>query len=132
LLEVIILKEQEIRKQLAGKLHFFRQRAGLTAKEVGEKIGKSDKTVSGWEHGRGQPDADMLFLLCEIYGIKNISEFYTNDTEQMVSPVSQDERELLTIYRNLNKEACAMLLSTARAFAGNPDMQKDGSNHATA
>ena len=46
------MKEQEIRKQLAGKLREFRLRAGLTAKEVGEKIGKSDKTVSVWEHGR--------------------------------------------------------------------------------
>lgn len=126
------MKEQEIRKQLAGKLRFFRQRAGLTAKEVGKKIGKSDKTVSGWEHGRGQPDADMLFLLCEIYGIENISEFYTNNAEQGANPLLQDEEELLTIYRNLNKEVRAMLLGTARAFAGNPDMNKDGSNAVTA
>lgn len=126
------MKEQEIRKQLAGKLRFFRQRAGLTTNEVGEKIGKSYKTVSGWEHGRGQPDADMLFLLCEIYGIENISEFYTSDAEQGVTPVSQDEEELLTIYRNLNKESRAMLLGTARAFAGNPDMQKENTNHAMA
>lgn len=126
------MKEQEIRKQLAGKLRFFRQRAGLTAKEVGDKIGKSDKTVSGWEHGRGQPDADMLFLLCEVYGIESISEFYSNDVEQSANTVSQDEEELLTIYRNLNKEARAMLLGTARAFAGNPDMKKDGSSAVTA
>lgn len=120
------MKEQEIRKQLAGKLHLFRQRAGLTAKEVGDKIGKSDKTVSGWEHGRGQPDADMLFLLCEIYGVENISEFYTNVAEQSASPISQDEEELLAIYRNLNKEARATLLGTARVFSSNPDMRIDG------
>lgn len=119
------MKEQEIRKQLAGKLREFRQRAGLTAKEVGEKIGKSDKTVSGWEHGRGQPDADMLFRLCEIYEIKSIADFYTDRQEDApIAQLAPDEQELLRMYRSLNQTGKDMLVCTARAFSGNPDMQK--------
>ena len=126
------MKEQEIRRSLPGKLREFRQRAGLTAKEVGEKIGKSDKTVSGWEHGRGQPDADMLFLLCEIYKIRSIAEFYSEEQEAEDQRLSPEERELVSLYRSLNKDARGMLLNNARAFAGNPDMQKDGSSGAAA
>ena len=128
---MIELKEQEIRKSLAGKLRDFRMRAGFTAKEVGEKIGKSAKTVSGWEHGRGQPDADMLFLLCEIYGVTNIGEFYSGANSE-VTELTGDEKELIRIFRSLNKESRLTLLATARGFAGNPSMQKDGSNTATA
>lgn len=125
------MKEQEIRKLLAGKLRQFRQRANLTAKEVGEWVGKSEKTVLGWEHGRGQPDADTLFRLCEIYEIKSIAEFYSeNDTENEETISSEeiilsDEKELLTIYRSMNDTGRSLLLSTARTFAGNSDMKKE-------
>ena len=129
------MKEQEIRKSLAGKLRKFRLRAGLTTKEVGDKIGKSDKTVSGWEHGRGQPDADMLFLLCEIYQIESIAEFYSEVPEEKgknESALLPDEEELLRLYRSLNHFARETLLSAARGFAGNPAMQKEGANAETA
>lgn len=124
------MKEQEIRRSLPGKLREFRQRTGLTAKEVGEKIGKSDKTVSGWEHGRGQPDADMLFRLCEIYQIRSIAEFYAEDQETEKPSLSADETELISLYRSMNGKAKEMLLGNARAFAGNPDMQKEASSGA--
>lgn len=118
------MKEQEIRKALAGKLREFRTRANLTAKEVGEKLGKSAKTVSGWEHGRGQPDADTLFELCAIYGITNIGEFYSDAPSVSVPGLTDDEEELIALYRSLNAQTRAMLLATARGFAGNPDLQK--------
>lgn len=120
------MKEQEIRKVLAGKLRQFRQRANLTAREVGDRIGKSEKTVSGWEHGRGQPDADILFHLCDIYGIKSIAEFYSDVVEISENTISSDEKELLTIYRSMNDVGRSLMMNTARTFAGNPDMQKEG------
>lgn len=119
------MKEQEIRKLLAGKLRQFRQRANLTAKEVGDRIGKSEKTVSGWEHGRGQPDADTLFRLCEIYEIRSISEFYSEKDMVNEESISPDENELLSIYRSMNDTGRSLLLNTARTFAGNPDMKKE-------
>lgn len=105
--------EKDIRKMLAGKLREFRKRAGLTAKEVGDVVGKSEKTVSGWEHGRGQPDADMLFQLCELYKIKSIAEFYTNKSEGTDSlQLSPDEEKLLHDYRNLNEQGKAYIRQT--------------------
>lgn len=115
------MKEQEIRRILANKLHEFRKRAGLSAKDVGMKIGKSDKTVSGWEHGRGQPDADTLFLLCDIYGISSIAEFYSDSTANMPS-LREDEESLLFMYRMLNDSGKTTLLGVLRGLTGNPDM----------
>ncbi len=107
------MKEQEIRMALAGKLQRFRKQAGLTTAEVGDKVGKSAKTVSGWEHGRGQPDADTLFLLCELFGIRNIAEFYTDGAMLDSSVLSNEETELLQAFRKLNKEGQSKMVDYA-------------------
>lgn len=125
------MKEQEIRRKLASKLQELRKNADMSAKEVGEKIGKSEKTVSAWEHGRGQPDADMLFELCDLYGVKSIAEFFPDQEEEELS-LSFEETELVEIFRKLNKSSKDLLLTTARAYAGNPAMLKEETNAALA
>lgn len=90
-----------IRKQLAERLKFFRERSGLTIVEVGKSIGKSNKTISAWENERGQPDADMLMKLCELYRIESISELYGEPSAANIS-LSPDEVKLLDDYRSLN------------------------------
>lgn len=42
-----------IGKRMPGLLKHYRELAGLTVYQVGELIGKSGKTVSAWENGRG-------------------------------------------------------------------------------
>ena len=63
------------RMYMAAKLKEFRKARGLSTEEVGEAVGKSGKTVSAWEVGRGQPEADMLVQLCKLYGAQ-IDDFY--------------------------------------------------------
>jgi transcriptional regulator with XRE-family HTH domain len=122
--EVLIMDFSDVRVILAEKLKEFRLESGMTAKEVGDKIGRNEKTVSGWEHGRGQPDADMLFLLCKLYGIQSFDVFYPNPGTASVKN-NPDETELVDIYRNLNKSGKSLLLQTARTFAGNPGMTEE-------
>lgn len=85
-----------IRMTLATKLKEYRTQAGLTINDVGERIGKSGKTVSAWECGRGQPDADMLLALCELYGVSSISEFY-GETQSAV-PYSIQAQKIAAAY----------------------------------
>lgn len=99
-----------VRMTLATKLKEFRTRAGLTINDVGDKIGKSGKTVSAWECGRGQPDADMLLVLCELYGVSSIAEFY-GETQPALS-LSPDEMQLLAAYRVLNQQGKEYILQT--------------------
>lgn len=119
------MSEQEIRKTLAIKLKEYRELNGLTIKEVGDYIGKSEKTVSAWEHERGQPDADMLFSLCTLYHITNIGVFYGMSAS---SPLSPDETELIGLYRSVIPVGQEHIISTARLVAGNPDMQKESAS----
>ena len=60
------------RVAIARTLKRLREKSGFTADEVGAMIGKSGKTVNAWENSRGQPDADTLIKLCDIYKVENI------------------------------------------------------------
>lgn len=48
-----------------------RVNAKMTAKDVGEKIGKTEKTVLNWENGITPIPASQFDRLCKIYKISN-------------------------------------------------------------
>lgn len=87
------------RETIAKALKRLREQSGLTADQVGEMVGKSGKTVNAWENNRGQPDAEMLMLLCDIYNVSDIlSEF--RDEPQEAFAVSEHEKAVITAYRD--------------------------------
>ncbi len=51
-----------------------RKSLGLTQKQVAEKLGMSDKSVSKWERGICLPDVSVYITLCDMLGI-SINEF---------------------------------------------------------
>lgn len=53
------------RAYLAKRLREIRQLHNESVNEVGKAVSKSGKTISAWEVGRGQPDADSLIKLCK-------------------------------------------------------------------
>ena len=119
------------RAYIAGVLKRLRENIGLTADEVGSIIGRSGKTVNAWENGRGQPDAEMLIKLCSVYHVNNIlAEFdEENNIKKSMPPLSETETELLSTYRNLNKNGqdhlmeYAEMLSNTSKYKNYPDTQ---------
>lgn len=88
------------RETIAKALKRLREKSGLTATQVGEILGKSGKTVNAWENNRGQPDAETLMLLCDIYGVADIlAEFREEPAEEPIL-LSEHEKKLVTAYRN--------------------------------
>ena len=67
-----------IRRNIADGLKKSRKAAGLTVDQVGEHVGKSGKTISAWEVGRGQPNGDELIALCKLLGV-TLRDFYGAD-----------------------------------------------------
>ena len=59
----------EINQKIAKNLITYRKSAGLTQAEVAEKIHYSDKSVSKWESGNGNPDVYTLIQLARLYGV---------------------------------------------------------------
>lgn len=107
------------REYMAMKLREFRTAKGLNVDQVGAAIEKSGKTISAWEVGRGQPDADKLVELCHLYEVR-ISDFYTDEVSQ-ASALPKDEEKLLLSYRSMSEEGRRIALSVIVALAKSGD-----------
>lgn len=64
-----ILNIEEINIILPKRLKYFREQAGLTLRDVAERIDKSPSQVSLWEKGVNPPSCIDLFKLCLLYDI---------------------------------------------------------------
>lgn len=97
------MSKYEIPKfDVAGTLKRLRAKSKMTANEVGALVGKSGKTVNAWEHGHGQPDADMLIKLSQIYHVENMLEEFRAREPQIHADtfhLSEHERSLIIAYR---------------------------------
>ena len=71
------------REYIAKTLKRLRENKKLTADQVGVLVGKSGKTVNAWENNRGQPDAETLMQLCDIYEVDNILNEFREVPEQI-------------------------------------------------
>ena len=102
----------KIGKYIAGK----RKNLGLTQKQLAEKIGMSDKSVSKWERGICLPDVSLYFDLCSILGI-SINEFLAGEDivneniekkseENIISVVTDSEHR----QKRLKYIICALLI----------------------
>lgn len=87
------------REHIAQTLKRLRLQSGLTADEVGTLINKSGKTVNAWENNRGQPDAEILIQLCDIYNVDNILEEFRKDKTDNLS-LNKHEKKIIVAYRN--------------------------------
>lgn len=94
-----------VRTNIAAGLKSARKAAGMSVEEVGKALGKSGKTISAWEVGRGQPDGDELIVLCKLLGA-HLRDFYGEEYDDVVSnrcvfdDLADDEQELIHLYRN--------------------------------
>ena len=51
------------------KLKDLRIENGLTQRELGEKLGYCNQTVSFWESGRREPDLDALVAVAKFFDV---------------------------------------------------------------
>lgn len=112
----------EVRFRLAANIKRFRNENGLSVDDVGCYVGKKGKTISAWENGRGQPDADEMVKLCRLFGI-DIDEFFgvpedgataSNDNSNILE---SNPAELLDCYSAMTDNAKIALLKIARDLA---------------
>lgn len=109
-----------VRNQIARNIKKFRIERGMNVDEVGSAVGKSGKTVSAWEVGRGQPDADTLIALCRLFEV-DIKDFYGESGE-----LSYDEKQLIEHYRSMSGDGRLALLTVASGLSGIFHKQEGG------
>ncbi len=90
-------------QELIGKfIAQLRKDKNLTQKELADKLGISDKTVSKWETGNGMPDVSFLQPLCEelsvnlnelLSGERLSEESYNGKAEENMMNLAKDAQE---------------------------------------
>lgn len=85
----------KIGKYIAGK----RKGLGLTQKQLAEKLGMSDKSVSKWERGVCLPDVSVYMELCDILGI-NINEFLAGEDISEENIIKKSEDNLIQVTKD--------------------------------
>lgn len=59
----------DLRKLIGKNLTELRKRKGLTQLKLAEIFNYTDRAVSKWESGETLPDVEVLYNLCEFYGV---------------------------------------------------------------
>lgn len=57
------------------KIRQARKAAGLTQRQLADRLGVSNTSVSNWEKNLSRPDADLIQQLCAILGLQP-NDFY--------------------------------------------------------
>lgn len=82
----------KIGKYIAGK----RKDLGMTQKQLAEKLGMSDKSVSKWERGVCLPDVSVYSDLCKALGI-SITEFLAGEDIEQENIIQKSEENVIGV-----------------------------------
>lgn len=141
---------------IGDRIKSRRKELGMSAEELAERIGKSAATIYRYEKGDiSKVDSEILMPIADAlqtspaYLMGWDSEELKERLEKMrgiTSPSAKNlqnlgkaleiyvprddaENELMSIYRHLNEKGRDMLINTARSYAANPDLNKDGASN---
>lgn len=84
----IMLLIESISAILPSRLKDFREKSGLSLRDVAEKINKSPSQISFWEKGVNPPSCIDLFKLCMVYDIM-LSDLFPEFSEEN-KPIRQE------------------------------------------
>lgn len=90
------------------RLQQLREMRGVTQKEIEEKTGIFQASLSAYEHGRREPNLATIEKLAEAIGVRMI-DFFPNENEGQalpafedgINPLSKEEKELVEYYREV-------------------------------
>lgn len=89
------MTEHDFISSVSQNLVKYRKLNGLTQEELAECISYSNKSISKWERGESIPDAYVLFLLSEIYGI-TVSELIGQESmnKEAIKKAKEIEKDI--------------------------------------
>ncbi|NLI22257.1 MAG: helix-turn-helix transcriptional regulator [Clostridiales bacterium] len=91
------------RQDIANRLKFAREKAGITQEEAAQTISVKPQSISNYERAVSRIDSDSLILLCDKYNV-SIEWVLTGSGASPESNLSSDESILLEGYRSLSQQ----------------------------
>ncbi len=103
------------------------EETGTTGSELADAVSVSKQSVSAWRTGKSSIDIENIPAICKYFGI-SIDEFFGSAKEKQPSVpesnLTPDEQQLVDLYRKLDADSAALLLSMAAKLA--VASEKDG------
>lgn len=81
-----------------------------TQKDLADKLGISDKTVSKWERGNGFPEISLLVPLCEELGI-SVNELLSGERLEEVDYKRKAEENMVNLVKEAQESKKKIILS---------------------
>lgn len=99
----------DLKKYIGNQIKTFRKSAGFTQDELAKRLNTTKQTISRYEKGDRKANQDMLFELCDIFGV-SIDDFFPSQNEALQSPTTSS---IQTIYDQLHQPRQAKVLTYA-------------------
>ena len=96
-----------IKKNISKNIGKYREKAGLTQKELANKLGIVPSRISNWETGANCPTIDILFEVCEVLNV-SINDIYGVYPDSKFI-LKYGEQDLLNKYRLLDSHGREMV-----------------------
>jgi len=90
----------------------LRRRKGLSMKELGEKVGVAEVTISTYERGRSQPPLDVL---CAIADTLDVSLDMLVRGKEKDRHEGRSLEETIKLYRELNEDQLQWFIAVLQA-----------------
>ena len=87
----------DLKKYIGNQIKTFRKSAGFTQDELAKRLNTTKQTISRYEKGDRKANQDMLFELCDIFGV-SIDDFFPSQNEALQAPTTSP---IQTIYDEL-------------------------------
>ena len=95
---------KDVKPIVAENLTNLRKSRGLTQAQLAQRLDYSDKAVSRWEHGDTLPDINVLYQLCEFYGVT---------MDYLVHPDNEFEKERFKAKGEIRSRIAICLLAVS-------------------
>ena len=83
----------------------------LTQRQLADKLGVSDKTISKWECGKGLPEVALMMPLCELLNI-NVNELLSGEKLSDESYHKKAEENIMNLVKEKEESKKKIILST--------------------
>ena len=92
---------------MKNRIREIRKAHKLTMKQLGEKIGLAESTISQYETGKRQPDLEAQAKMCELFGVPlgylmGVEEKEKTATEG--DDLNLDDKQLLKLFHEADEQ----------------------------
>jgi transcriptional regulator with XRE-family HTH domain len=85
--------------EIAQRIKELCDKHNISGVELGKLLGLSKSPMTDWKNGKAKPTLDQITIICEYFAIS--TDYLIKGQFQLLSDITDDETELLALYRKL-------------------------------